>query len=63
MEASVLIYRQHRLRSFVRGPEHPFSPHLRSFSRKSLRTTIEGMGFQIISLDKNNQTLHVLAVR
>src|SRR3954453_9381289 len=52
-----------RMRTLLRGPEHPFSPPLRSFSRKSLRTTIEGMGFQTISLDKNNGTLHVLAVR
>jgi ubiquinone/menaquinone biosynthesis C-methylase UbiE len=52
-----------RWRVLLRGLEHPFSPHLRAFTRRSLRTTLEGMGFHIMSLDSNHATLHVLTVR
>ena len=52
-----------RWRILFRGVEHPFSPHLRTFTRKSLRSTLEGMGFHIISLESSHATLHVLAVR
>jgi ubiquinone/menaquinone biosynthesis C-methylase UbiE len=46
-----------------RGVESPFSPHLRAFTRRSLRTTLETMGFQVLSLDVRKGTLLVLAVR
>jgi hypothetical protein len=52
-----------RWRVLLRGLEHPFSPHLRAFTRRALRTTLEGMGFHIMGLDSNHATLHVLAVR
>jgi hypothetical protein len=43
--------------------EHPFSPHIRSFTRRSLRSTLEAMGFHIIELDTSHATLLALAVR
>jgi ubiquinone/menaquinone biosynthesis C-methylase UbiE len=46
-----------------RGVEHPFSPHLRAFSRRSLRRTLETMGFQIESLETSHATLLAVAVR
>jgi ubiquinone/menaquinone biosynthesis C-methylase UbiE len=46
-----------------RGVEHPFSPHLRAFTRRSLRTTLETMGFQVLSLEVRKGTLLTLAVR
>jgi ubiquinone/menaquinone biosynthesis C-methylase UbiE len=52
-----------RWRVLVRGLEHPFSPHVRAFSRRSLRTVLETMGFQIIELEAAKGTLIVLAVR
>ena len=52
-----------RWRMFVMGAEHPFSPHIRAFTRRSLRTTLEGMGFQIIELETTKATLLVLAIR
>src|SRR3954467_12552117 len=52
-----------RWRVLVRGLEHPFSPHLRAFSRRSLRTVLETMGFQILELEAAKGTLMVLAVR
>jgi ubiquinone/menaquinone biosynthesis C-methylase UbiE len=52
-----------RWRVLVRGLEHPFSPHVRAFSRRSLRTVLETMGFQILELEAGKGTLMVLAVR
>jgi len=52
-----------RWRVLVRGFEHPFSPHLRSFTRRSLRSTLETMGFHILDLHTRHGTLFALAVR
>jgi ubiquinone/menaquinone biosynthesis C-methylase UbiE len=52
-----------RWRVLLRGLEHPFSPHLRSFTRRSLRSTLEAMGFQIIELYTRHATLFALALR
>jgi hypothetical protein len=52
-----------RWRVLVRGMEHPFSPHVRSFTRRALRTTLEAMGFHIIELSSRHATLIALAVR
>ena len=52
-----------RWRVLFRGVEHPFSPHIRSFTRRSLRTTLESMGFHILELDTSNATLFALAIR
>jgi ubiquinone/menaquinone biosynthesis C-methylase UbiE len=47
----------------LRGPEHPFSPHLRAFTRRSLRRILDTMGFQVISLEVHKKTLLALVVR
>jgi ubiquinone/menaquinone biosynthesis C-methylase UbiE len=52
-----------RWRFLVRGVEHPFSPHLRAFTRRSLRSTLETMGFHVLELDISHATLLALAVR
>jgi ubiquinone/menaquinone biosynthesis C-methylase UbiE len=52
-----------RWRVLFRGMEHPFSPHIRAFSRRSLRTTLETMGFQVLELDTGHATLFALAIR
>ena len=52
-----------RWRVLFRGIEHPFSPHIRAFTRRSLRTTLETMGFQVFELDTSHATLLALAVR
>src|SRR3954466_4733349 len=52
-----------RFRVLFRGIEHPYSPHVRAFSRRGLRTVLETMGFQIISLEVRKGTLLALAVR
>jgi ubiquinone/menaquinone biosynthesis C-methylase UbiE len=52
-----------RWRVLFRGVEHPFSPHIRSFTRRSLRTTLESMGFHILELETSNATLFALAIR
>ncbi len=52
-----------RWRVLVRGLEHPYSPHLRLFNRRSLRSTLEGMGFHVIALESHHATLFALAVR
>jgi ubiquinone/menaquinone biosynthesis C-methylase UbiE len=52
-----------RLRVLWRGVEHPYSPHVRAFTRRSLRTVLESMGFQILELETHKSTLTVLAVR
>jgi ubiquinone/menaquinone biosynthesis C-methylase UbiE len=52
-----------RWRVLFRGIEHPFSPHIRAFTRRSLRTTLETMGFHVFELDTSHATLLALAVR
>src|SRR5205085_11201895 len=52
-----------RWKVLFRGVEHPFSPHLPSFTRRSPRTTLETMGIHIIELDTLAATLLVLALR
>jgi ubiquinone/menaquinone biosynthesis C-methylase UbiE len=52
-----------RWRVLVLGLEHPFSPHIRAFTRRSLRTALEALGFQILELDRHQATLFALAVR
>jgi SAM-dependent methyltransferase len=52
-----------RWRVLFRGVEHPFSPHIRSFTRRNLRTTLETMGFQVLELHSVHGTLFALAVR
>lgn len=52
-----------RWRILFRGIEHPFSPHLRAFTRRSLRRTLEVMGFQVVELHTSHATLLALAVR
>ena len=50
----------------VRGWEHDFdprSPHLRFFSRRSLRTLLEEMGFEVADLRRRAGTLLALATR
>jgi SAM-dependent methyltransferase len=48
--------------SLVR-PEHPFSPHLHRFTRRSLRSALEELGFEVESLRRRRGTLLVLARR
>src|SRR4051795_10941580 len=52
-----------RWRVLFRGVEHPFSPHIRSFTRRSLRPTLEAMGFHILELETSHGTLFALAIR
>jgi ubiquinone/menaquinone biosynthesis C-methylase UbiE len=52
-----------RWRVLLHGLEHPFSPHVRAFSRRSLRSTLETMGFHVVSLETGKGTLLALAVR
>jgi ubiquinone/menaquinone biosynthesis C-methylase UbiE len=52
-----------RWRVLYKGLEHPFSPHIRSFTRRSLRTTLETMGFHIFELHSGHATLFAVAVR
>ena len=52
-----------RWRFLLHGVEHPFSPHVRAFTRRSLRTILETMGFQVLELEAAHGTLMVLAVR
>jgi ubiquinone/menaquinone biosynthesis C-methylase UbiE len=44
-------------------PEHPFSPHLHRFTRRSLRRTLEDLGFELDSLRRRRGTLLALARR
>jgi hypothetical protein len=44
-------------------PEHPFSPHLHRFTRRSLRRTLEELGFEVDSLRRRRRTLLALARR
>ena len=52
-----------RWRVLLFGIEHPFSPHLRTFTRRSLRGVLDAMGFQVLSLETRKGTLLTLAVR
>lgn len=52
-----------RLRVLLRGIESPFSPHVRAFTRRSLRSTLESMGFQLVEFHAAQGTLFALAVR
>lgn len=52
-----------RWKFLVRGVDHPFSPHVRAFTRRSLRRTLEVMGFQVVEMHTSHATLIVLAVR
>jgi SAM-dependent methyltransferase len=38
-------------------PEHPLSPHLRRFTRGSLRRTLDDLGFDVRSLRRRSGTL------
>jgi SAM-dependent methyltransferase len=44
-------------------PEHPFSPHLHRFTRRSLRHALDELGFQVDSLRRRRGTLMALARR
>jgi ubiquinone/menaquinone biosynthesis C-methylase UbiE len=52
-----------RWRVLYKGLENPFSPHIRSFTRRSLRTTLETMGFHIFEMRSAHATLFAVAVR
>ena len=52
-----------RIRSLLHGAEHPFSPHLRAFSKGTLRSTLHEMGFDVQQLTTRKATLLVVAVR
>ena len=52
-----------RWRLLADGPEDPFSPHLRAFTRRTLNGTLETMGFQVERLTTEQRTLLALAVR
>jgi SAM-dependent methyltransferase len=52
-----------RWRVLLFGIEHPFSPHLRTFTRQSLRGVLDAMGFQVVELERRHGTLLTLAVR
>jgi SAM-dependent methyltransferase len=46
------------------GPRpHPLSPHLRFFTRRSLRRLVEELGFEVESLRRSSRTLLVRATR
>jgi SAM-dependent methyltransferase len=44
-------------------PEHPFSPHLRRFTRRSLRRALDELGFEVGSLRRVRRTLLARARR
>jgi len=52
-----------RWRVLLFGLEHPFSPHLRTFTRHSLRGVLDAMGFHVVELDNSHRTLMCVAVR
>lgn len=52
-----------RFRVLVRGLESPFSPHVRAFTRRSLRSTLDSMGYQIVEFEASHGTLFAVAVR
>ena len=49
-------------RSLVR-PEHPLSPHLRRFTKRSLATLLDELGFEVHSLRRRSGTLLARAGR
>jgi SAM-dependent methyltransferase len=44
-------------------PEHPLSPHLRRFTKRSLRTLLGDLGFEVESLRRRSGTLMARARR
>ena len=44
-------------------PPDPLSPHLRAFTRRSLRRLLDELGFEIVSLRRRSRTLFALATR
>jgi len=49
-------------RPLMRPPD-PLSPHLRSFTPRSLRRLLDELGFEILSLQRRSGTLFALATR
>jgi SAM-dependent methyltransferase len=47
----------------VGRPEDPLSPHLRRFTRRSLRRVLGELGFEVRSLERRSATLLVRATR
>ncbi|MEA2417812.1 MAG: hypothetical protein QOE60_18 [Thermoleophilaceae bacterium] len=45
------------------GPANPFSPHLRRFTRRSLRRALDELGFEVDSLERRRGTLLARASR
>jgi len=52
-----------RFHVLFHGVEHPFSPHLRAYTRRTLRGILEAMGFHVLQLETEHRTLLALAVR
>lgn len=52
-----------RWRLLRHGPEHPFSPHLHAFTKRSLRSTLDAMGFELTDLRRSRGTLFATATR
>jgi 2-polyprenyl-3-methyl-5-hydroxy-6-metoxy-1,4-benzoquinol methylase len=44
-------------------PEHPLSPHLRAFTRRSLRELLDELGFDVRSLRRRSGALVARATR
>ena len=44
-------------------PEHPFSPHIRFFTKRSLRAALDATGFDVRSLTTRDGTLLAVAQR
>lgn len=45
------------------APGDPFSPHLRRFTRRSLRRALDELGFEVVSLERRRRTLLARARR
>lgn len=39
------------------APEHPFSPHIRFFTKRTLREALEATGFEVVRLQRRRGTL------
>lgn len=39
------------------APEHPFSPHIRSFTKRTLREVLGATGFDVVRLERRRGTL------
>ena len=52
-----------RWRFLLHGVEHPFSPHVRAFTRRTMRGILEAMGFHVVHLETKQGTLLGQAVR